>query len=153
MGRLASTVAVVCVLSALGCQAPFPVQDVTTLRQVTQNPDAHKGVMFAFRGRVIHSQFDSAGGTNVQVMVYDDAIPELVYVNYPFNQPVQALNNDTVAVLGKVDGRVDGTNAFGGPTSGLRLDGVGFVGPHEACSHPDYSVAYDMWKAGTLWKK
>lgn len=153
MGRLASTVAGVClVLMGFGCAQPFRSHGVDTLRQLKLDPDARKGILYAFRGTVIDSQFTPGQGTTVQVMVDDDRFPELVYVVYRFSDPVSAVNNDYVAVMGKVDGRVEGINGFGGVSTGLKLDGVAFHGPHSNEWDPSYTVQYKMWESDTLWQ-
>lgn len=130
----------------------YPTHDVRVLREAKlDKPLPHYGRLLAFYGTVLDVRQD-AEGTQVQLMVQQDSMPELVCVTYPFNDGVRAVANDKLSVLGKTEGLVEGINAFGGPTSGLKMEGVAYVGPNGGGCHPAYAAQFEMWKAGTLFK-
>lgn len=136
----------VCVAQS-GC-ASFRTHRADDLRRIAVNPEAHRGELWAFYGRVIDAREDSTGLT-IQMIVEDS--PQfpgtLLVAHFPARlDRAYVVRGDNVSVLGRIKARVRGTNAFGGVSEGVGMDAIAV----NRAYLPKEEETYRAWESGTL---
>lgn len=141
-------------LCASGCASmnAYPVYEVDEFRRIQANPQGHLARVVAFRGRVVDTQFDPKKGNTVQLILDEDRMPELLIFTLKTDTPVTALNDDRIKVLGYPMERVTGLNAFGGVTTGLLIDGIGYIGQRGGGAKMSERDMFDRWADGSIWR-
>lgn len=135
----------------------FDIVGNSMLPEYEKNPERWTPYVTSLRGKVLSIQ-ESGAGCTVQLLTDDDsrrATSKLVVLNWP-NETMQGVVEGTyLKVLGSVQGRVSGTNAFGGSVTALTFNAYGYVAnwmlsyasQNYLVSKKDY---FDRWAQGSL---
>lgn len=132
-----------------GCTVGYRCHDTATYRAIDGDPSGHAGELVAFRGDVIDVRMEQGGGWSVQVEVAGSP-GDVVYIYFPFRKAPWFDRGALASVLGRVDGRVEGLNGFGGPVAMPRLTGVAILANDKVTWDPDEQATVDAWRDGTL---
>lgn len=139
------------VFAQWGCSS-FQTHAARDLRAIARNPEAHRGQMYAFYGRVIDAS-ENATGLTLQMVVEDSPqIPgELLVAHFPA-RGTKVARGDNAKVLGRITSRVRGPNAFGGVAEGVGMDAIA-VRAAGGGYLPSEEDSYRAWERGTLFTR
>lgn len=143
-------VGLVLTLVMAGCSAQrgYATHDQQAYYRIMSDPTAHSGELYATSGLVLGLEKRAEGGTEFFV---DGFGGRGVYAKFPGRTLDLALG-DSVSVLFRPIGTVDGTNKFGGPMTTMRVEAVAVRLNYTdtVVVSPGYEAKASAWQAGTL---
>jgi hypothetical protein len=138
-------------LAMMGCAAGpgrFATHDQQAYLRIMSDPTGHSGELYATSGLVLGLEKRAEGGTEFFV---DGFGGRGVYAKYPAGQLDLTLG-DSVSVLFRPLGTIDGVNKFGGPLTKMKVEAVAIRRNYtdSVIVLPGYESKAAAWQAGTL---
>ena len=139
----------------LGCMTTgYGTQSKQVAYQIKKNPDAYRGKLVAFEGRVISAR-EAQGITTLQMLVLNNPHtdidgPSAIIL---FGGSVPVFEQDNIKVLGRVLGSSTGTNMFGAPVTSVTIEGMAVQKSFTTYTNPEHAATIEKWEKGELFGK